>query len=218
MFRTWSSIESKVYQFKPVFEKHNFKRVVIFRNGGTWALAHKTALVRLLNETGGELVADFEGVQVDGNDFATQIVQAKELAPDAVFFAVNNGDAVSVMKKFRELDFSPVVFSTDGGMEDAIRRGQIPSADVREAYLIDSLSDDADFVQKFEKKHGKQPGITADAAYLAMKLVADAYRSGATDGESVRAYLENSGAFDSYGDIKTKDGVYSVINGEREPV
>ena len=216
LFRTWPAIASQVGALAPVVKKENIKRAVVFRDSGSWSDAHKENFEKILNSNGGELIADFMGPEFDNNDFATQITKAKSLNPDAVFFAVGIVDAANIVKKMKEQDFDALIISAEGGFGETLKTKTVAMDDFKKAYLIDLYPYEAEFASKYEKKYGKMAGLSADSAYTAMKILAQAYKeTGTTDTEKVRDWLGTSSFFDANGDTSQEVPVYVIENGQR---
>ncbi|MEK6960158.1 MAG: ABC transporter substrate-binding protein [Nanoarchaeota archaeon] len=201
LFRTWPSIERQIDAIRPVMQKERIKNIALIRNSGPWALAHKSALERLLAKTGGKIVYDAAGPDVDNNDLGSEITKIAAQDIDAVFLASGQNDAANTIKKFKEQGFKTVLISSEGSLGTAIKAGLVDLKDAEGAYLIDLAPTDPDFIIDYQREYGKKPGLSADTSYNAVKTLARAYNAtGTTDTETVRAYLQSSGDFDKNGD------------------
>ncbi len=214
LFRLWSPTAKKVRAYAPILDKENIKTVVLFRNSGAWALGHKKALEKLLKERGGSLFGDIVGVNVDDNNFYTEITKAKSLSPDAVFLALGLGDTSNVIRRMKEQGFKAKILGAEGTME-VVTKNMIVPQDAEGAYFVDLVSTDPGFIEKYTAKYGKPPGISADTAYKAVQVLAQAYKTtGTTDTEKIRAYLQSLPLFDEYGDIIMQIPIYQIQSGK----
>ena len=217
LFRTWPPIVSHVKAYAPVIKQEKIKHAVIFRAPGSWSDSYKENFEQIMKENGGELAADFVGTAFDGNDFATQVTKAKSLKPDAVFLAVGPIDTAHVVKKMKVQQFDAILLNAEGNFGEALTRNAITTDDFAISYYIDMLPYDEEFVKKYTEKYGKEPGISSDAAYTAVKLLAQAYKeTGTTDSEAVRQWLQNSSYFDANGDASRPVPIYKIENGKME--
>lgn len=217
LFRAWPPISNHVKTFDPVIKLEKIKRAVIFRAPGPWSDSHKENFERLMKENGGELIADFVGTEFDGSDFGTQVTKAKSLKPDAIFLAVGPIDASNIIKKMKEQDFETTLLSAEGSISEVLKRGTVQINDFKIVYYVDLLPADGDFANKHKEKYGKEAGVSSDAAYMAVKILAQAYReTGTTDTDTVRQWLQNSSYFDGNGDASRPVPLYKIENGKKE--
>ncbi len=217
LFRTWPPVPSHVKAYASVIKQEKIKRAVIFRAPGSWSDSYKENFEQLMKENGGELIADFVGTVFDGNDFATQVTKAKSLNPDAVFLAIGPIDTAHIVKKMKEQNFDSKLLNAEGNFGEALTRNTITTDDFTTSYYIDMLPYDEEFAKKYTTKYGKEPGISSDAAYTAVKLLAQAYtETGTTDTETVRQWLQSSTYFDANGDASRPVPIYKIENGKKE--
>ncbi len=216
LFRTWPSIHYQVSKFEPIVKKESIKTAVIFRNNGPWAFSHKTNLEELLEKNRGKLIEDFVGVNIDNNDFRSEISKAKVLQPDAVFLAVGYNDAANIVKRMKEQGFKAIILSSEGSLNDALDLGLVSVEDADGSYMISLRAQDKEFIEKYKKEYGKKPGVSADTAYAALKILAEAYEeTGTTETNIIRQYLQGLPLFDENGDALHAVPIYKVEKGTR---
>ncbi len=216
LFRTWPPVPNHVRAYRLVIKQEKIKHAVIFRAPGSWSDSYKENFERLMKENGGELTADFVGTAFDGNDFATQVTKAKSLKPDVVFLAVGPIDTAHIVKKMKEQQFDAILLNAEGNFGEALTRNAITTDDFAISYYIDMLPYDEEFVKKYTEKYGKEPGISSDAAHMAVKVLAQAYReTRTTDTETVRQWLQGSSYFNTNGDASRPVPIYKIENGKK---
>lgn len=212
LFRTWPSIYYQMNAFKSIITDKRIKTIALIRNSGAWAEAHQKALGILMNETGGKIIADFAGPEVDNNDFRAEISRLKVLKPDAVFIATGYNDAANIVKRMNEQGIDAKVLSSEGALGTAIGLGLINESEIGIAYRISLAPTDPGFIAKYRSEYGKEPGLSADTSYNALKILAKAYNAtGTTDTQTVRAYLQSSGDFDENGDAAGEVRIIEVV-------
>lgn len=214
LFRTFPSVPYQVNKYEPVLLKENINTIVIFRNDGPWAFAQKNTLQKLMEKNGGKLIADFAGPNIDNNDFRTEVTKLKELRPDAIYLALGFNDAANVVKRMNEQGVYAKILSSEGSLKDALNKNLLQPSDAEGAYFTDSSPIDPEFISKYKAMFGKNPDITTDLAYAALKLLAQAYQAtGTTDTETVREYLQNLPLFDANGDATPIVNIYKIEKG-----
>ena len=170
-----------------------------------------------MKENGGELIADFVGQEFDGNDFGTQVTKAKSLNPDAIFLAIGPIDTAHIVKKMKEQNFDSILLNAEGNFGEVLKRKTVTTDDFTISYYVDMLPSNEEFINKYKEKYGKETGISSDAAYMAVKILAQAYNeAGTTDSETVRQWLQKSSYFDANGDTSRPVPVYRIENGKKE--
>lgn len=211
LFRTWPSIERQIEALEPIIAQKKIKRLALIRNSGPWALAHKGALERILANNGGKIVYDAAGPEVDNNDFSAEITKIASLETDAIFLATGQNDAANIIKKLKEQGFNTLLMSSEGAIGTAIKNGLVDAKDADGAYMINLAPSDPNFIAKYRITYGKEPGLSADTSYNALKTIARAYNTtGTTNTETVRAYLQSSGEFDENGDIAVEIKIVKI--------
>lgn len=214
LFRTWPAIHYQMAGLGEALTHENVSTIVVLRNTGPWSLAHKDGLERLMRERGGQVVADFAQINVDGNDFRTDISKVKMLNPDAVFIAVGYNDATNILKILKEQSVDVKVFSSDGALGTALDMGALSLIDAEGAYIIDLAPADEVFRQKYMERYGGYPGVSADHAYVALQLLAECYARTETTNTAVnRECLSKKPVFDANGDAIGPAPVYRVEGG-----
>lgn len=215
LYRTWPSIRSQMDGLSDTFEKDGIKTVAVFRNSGSWALAHRDSLRSVLERHDAKIIADFAGVEIDNNDFKTEIAKLRELKPDAIFLATGSVDAANIFRQIKAQGIDVKIFSSDGALGESIRQNVVNPKDANGVYFIGLYPRDPEFDESFQRAFNASPGVSSDTAYLAMKLLAHAMEStNSTKTSDLVAFLDQSGRFDQNGDLISQIPLYQVLDGK----
>ncbi|PIN75092.1 hypothetical protein COV18_05040 [Candidatus Woesearchaeota archaeon CG10_big_fil_rev_8_21_14_0_10_37_12] len=204
VFITWPAIKYQVYELEETLTQENITTAVVIRNAGAWSQSQETHLEKLLEKINGSILKLMIGYEVDNNDFRSEISIAKQLNPDLLYLGLGYNDAANVVQFTQEQDFHPVIVTLSGAFEYAIEKGSIKKEHLKKTYIPDVIpNENTEFYKKFETRFGKPPGITADTAYKAVMLLAEAWeKTGTTNTDEVRDYLNSLDFFDENGDAK----------------
>ncbi len=176
----------------------------------------KVAIIYLNNDFGGSLEKDFsqrfeelggtvvskQGVEITNNDFRTELTNAEEKGPDAYFVALYQDTLPLALKQMKELGINKQVF-THGGIAGSALTLEGGKEVLEGVLAVFAAEFSQEFADEFNARFGKKPGVTADAAYDAVMVLAKVLREKGTDVEQVKQGLYS---------IKDYEGVSGKIS------
>lgn len=125
--------------------------------------------------------------QMDVQDFKTQITRLKADKPDAIFIPMTSGPVERFVKQAGELDLNtPLMYPVDVfsvGIPE-----KVPASSLKNLVYASYASSTQKFADAFKNEYGTEPGVSADTAYDAVYMLANAIKNiGGTDPENVRS-------------------------------
>jgi branched-chain amino acid transport system substrate-binding protein len=171
-----------------------FKKVAIFNTIGPWENG-VVATIKSQFASSSMSVIDQESVNPTATDYKTQIAKIKTLSPDVVYIQSLEPNAGIFIKQARDLGLKvPFVYATS--MDPAIVTAA-GGMGVLEGTVYPIYKAPADSFQKsFSSEYNRQPGVSADTAYDAVYVLAQAIKNaGSDDVEKVKAELAKTKDF-----------------------
>jgi branched-chain amino acid transport system substrate-binding protein len=126
-----------------------------------------------------------------GNDFRTAILKLKQENVDLVFIDMIGTDSGVFLKQAAELEYAPQVVA-HVGLVDALSSGQFASDLFEGVVMLDWNETPVDFREKFVKAYGVEPTNSANRAYDAVYILADAIATVGTDAAAIAAHLADT--------------------------
>ena len=225
VFRFWFSGEEMGRMIaEKAFKSGITKMAVIYLNNDFGHSLEKNFSTRF-EELGGTVVSK-ERVDTESTDFRTEFIKAEERNPDAYLLALYHDGILLALRQFREYSIDKEVFSHGGIALSAL-------ASEGESGVLDGLlapfaaEESEEFGARFREKFGQDPGVTADAAYDAIMVLAKVMEEKGTEIEKIKQGLyeiENypgvSGkiTIDTFGETNRPLTLYKVENGKMAPV
>lgn len=223
IFRNWQSdaLEGEV-DARYAFSTLKWKRVAcLYVNN-----AYGTGLTKVFTETfislGGEIVAQ-EAFPQGATDLRAQISRVHGAKPNGVFMPGYPPEMATALKQMTEIGVHLPVLSVQAFDDPEIvnRAGQAAEGVI---FSVPKPPDSnsppvAKFRSHYLKKYGKEPGVTSDTGYDALRIVAWAFEQNASIGSEIRekfTMLQNfPGAagpttFDGHGDV-VREFVFRTI-------
>lgn len=228
IFRIWNSdaYEGEVAA-KYAFETLNLKKVAILFINNDYGKGLEEVFKTEFSELGGDVVAS-ESFEQNSSDMRGQITKIKAVAPDGLYIVGYPKETPIALRQAKELGLKAALIGTVAMNDPKLIETAGTSADG----LIFPYPEDPTGLQverfktAYKNKYGKDPGITADVGYDAVKMLAEAIRlSKGQTGEDIRKGLNMlkdypgvSGlmTFDERGDVKKPMGIKVVSNGKFE--
>lgn len=137
-------------------------------------------------------------LEIGGSDFRTPALKLKEQGVDAVFLDTLDFDTIKFLNRAREINYKPL-FITHSTGRDVLSNSDVNPDLVEGLVMLDWEISSDEFTKLFEEVYGLKPRKSANKAYDAVYMLADAIAH--TDNPSeVAEYLENN--------------TFSTINGE----
>lgn len=155
-------------------------------------------------------------------DHRSELVKAMNDNPDAILIAsyfIENGN---IIKQARELGFEGELFGVETiNQAECYNVAQESAEGVVYATPTPLATDE--FKEAYAEKYGEEPRFSADTAYDAFMLLAEAIEECGTNGEAIRECLHRIGqdyagasgtiTFDENGDVDKPFSLYRVENG-----
>jgi branched-chain amino acid transport system substrate-binding protein len=222
MLSDFNKVVSKLGDY---LKQSEVKKLAVVRfNSGFGAEIAKT-----LNETmkalGQEEVIDEPYNEMGSNDFRTTVLKLKQAGVDTVFLDALDVDTLNFLKRSKELGFNPQVI-THVLIVDALSNADVDKSLLEGVVVLNWEVTSADFAKKFESKYGVKPTKSADKAYAAVEVLAQAL-SKVDDKTQLATYLEGNEFKTAIGTIKfTPDHavqdievqIQSIKNGKLESI
>ena len=220
VFRFWFSGEAMGRMIAEKANEMGIKKVAIIYLNNDFGDSLEKDFSQRFEELGGTVVSK-QGVETTNNDFRTELTNAEEKEPDAYFLALYQDTLLLALKQMKELGINKQVFTHGGiaGSALTLEGGQEVLEGVLAAFAAESSQE---FAKEFSTRFEKKPGVTADAAYDTVMVLAKVLREKGTDVEQVKQGLYNvkdyegvSGkiSVDSYGETNRPLAIYRIQNG-----
>ncbi|NSL51676.1 ABC transporter substrate-binding protein [Calidifontibacillus erzurumensis] len=198
--------------------------------GQDWA----KALIPFWEEKGGEVVYESSVDFAKDTDFFTILTNALKKNPDVLFIGGPSEPTAKVAKQARELGFKGGFIVMDQAKLDEMQRltgsyefleGSIGTMPI----IYADYPGVAEFVDKYRKKYGKDPGSESGYHYLTMYVLVEAMKAAENveDAEAIRKHIQDGldaipeekkvyviPRVDENGAFKTNVRVGAVENGE----
>jgi branched-chain amino acid transport system substrate-binding protein len=192
--------------------------------------AYGTGLSRVFEETfssrGGEIVGK-EAFPQGATDIKAQITKIASSQPDGIYMPGYPREMATALKQMQELGIKIQVLSVQAFDDPEI----IDRADQAAEGVVFSVpkppnSQDpivASFRSSYIDKYGKEPGVTSDTGYDAIRIVGMALRQGARTGPQIRVALASmkdfpgaagTTTFDENGDVE-REFMFKIIRGRK---
>lgn len=227
VFRVWPSDAFEASVIGDYLEKKPYRKVGLAYVNNDYGQAMLRIINARLKNFGG-VILDAEGFEQNSRDLRAQLTKLAGAAPEVILLVSYPKDSIIFLRQYAELGLHVPIVSTSSFEDPQILKEQ---GKVAEGVVFSSPlpADEADVVvgnfrKAYEAKYTKKPGLVADYAYDALRILAEAAKLvGATDGESLRSGLgkikDFRGAsglinFDANGDVVKPAGLKTVRNGE----
>lgn len=183
-------------------------------------------------ELGGEISLTPSESYTEGDvDFRAQLATIKESGADGLYLPAYTKEYPLILEQIQELELDlPIMASETFDDPETIELAGPAAHGVvfpSPASFDKTTPQGRRFAEAFEATYGDQPGVTADTAFDAMNIVAEALSAGAETGPAIRDFLyEHShhegvaglAEFDAKGDSPKKILFYRVAEGVAEPL
>ena len=217
LFATWPVDRIAVKSLADYSSMKGFGRVAIANSIGPWENSLAESFKEFAGKKGFQVLLHVS-FQLDTVDFKTQIAQLKEQKIDAVFIPMTDATVDRFLKQAGELGLNATMLYP----VDAISVGidEQPAAYIKNlVYAIYAPSKEK-FVMAFRKEYGIDPGASADTAYDAVYMIAQAIeKAGTTETDKViNSFTPFDGAsgktvFDQYGDRSDAEVILMGFDG-----
>jgi branched-chain amino acid transport system substrate-binding protein len=179
---------------------------VIIHDTTDYGQAHNQYFSQYLTENGGEILGTF-GVTAEQQDFTAELIQAKSLNPDVIYFGGLTPLGVRIRQQMDKLGITAQLEGTSGIMSGAFIEGLGDLAEGVVAFLegapVDKLPGGQFFAQEYEKAgYAEPPEAYGAFAFAAMDLVLDTIEEVGADREAV---------IEALGQVKDHDSIVGPI-------
>ncbi|MDB5259443.1 MAG: hypothetical protein JWO73_651 [Candidatus Taylorbacteria bacterium] len=171
-----------------------YKKVAIFNTIGSWENSVISVISSQIAQAG-LVTADTEAVDPTSKDYKTQIAKIKASNPDIIYIQALEPNAGLFVRQARQLRLNvPVMYGTSLDPEMITAAGGI---NVLEGTVYPIYKAPAESFQKaFQAAYNRPAGVSADTAYDAVAVLAQAIKNaGSDDVEKVRAELSKTKDF-----------------------
>lgn len=151
-----------------------YRKVAIFGSLQPWENDQAKIFKEVFTALGGTVIAE-EYPAADQPDLRNEALRLIRSKPDAIFFAIFN-EIANAAKAIKQQGYKGGKFAAI--IDNAHIAASNGALDGGELYLFDPPG--AKFVEKFEKRFSKKPGVFADSAYDAVISLAAAINSGSS--------------------------------------
>lgn len=200
IFRTADSQEMEGRNLADLFiNQLGKKKIAILYADTDYGKANHQYLLQNLQTLGAQIVYDKSYTPGSNVDFQSPLTAIKAANPELVYFATEYNDAVLQIKQAREMQIKAEI--AVGGIDYANDFLTLGGADVNGVYL-DTLffpdspdAKDQAFIQAFQAKYNRAPGIQESEPYEAAKVLLEAIRVAGPDRTAIRNALESMNGF-----------------------
>ncbi len=229
IYRVWPSDLLEGEAAGSYAKKKGFHKVVILHLNNDYG-NQIAAIFKKNFESSTQQVIDSETYDDKSPSYRGMLAKVKAFKPDAIYVAGYYEDTAQILKESKELGIN-AQFIGATAIEDNKFIELAGSAAEGIVYPLasgfDAKSNDPvtkAFVTAFEKKYGYEPGWVESHCYDAFMLIVNAMRkTGKSDGDSIRKYLDSMGTyngvtgqikFDVNGDVAKPVIIKTVKNGK----
>jgi branched-chain amino acid transport system substrate-binding protein len=134
-------------------------------------------------------------------DFKTQIAKIKQLNPDMFFIVATHKEAAQMFRQMIELNFKPPTMGTSMLDDPAFfdlagdtGNGVYMATNIR-YQTPETAKLRADYMAAFKAKYGRDPGVTADFYYDAVRLAVGAITAVGPNGPAINKWLADANGY-----------------------
>ena len=175
-----------------------------------------------LNETDSRVLAGFEGIEPDKEDYGALATKVANSKADVLFYGGYSPEAGKIIKQARDRGYQGKLLAGDGSKDGTFTKGAgekeensyflCPCADL-------TASDDPmakEFADKYKDQIGEEVTVYSSEGYDATRIILEAIRKAGKPGSDIKAYREKvAGNIRSVKDFKGTSKVYNwQPNGE----
>lgn len=172
-FVMMTEFDTIVRAFSYYFKKEQYSQLGIVRFESSFAESIEKTLDTMQAEMGKKPIISETYKQIGNNDFKTQILKLKQAKVDLVFLDMIGPDPITFVQQANALGFKPK-YITHIGIQDALSTKGVDANIFNDTVLINWNFSPPSFAEKFVKKYGIQPDKSADRAYDAVYVLAQA--------------------------------------------
>lgn len=227
VFRNWPSDHLQGSLTADYAYEQGYRKMAILHVDNDYGGGLEEVFRRHFQELGGTITLTPSASYTEGDDdFAAQIAQIDESGADALYLPAYTREYPLILAQLEEAGVDwPIIASETFDDPDTIQSSGTAAEEIvfpsPAAFDRETAQGEA-FAQAFESRFGEPPGITADTAFDAMNILAEALAAGAHTGPAIRDFLYQlhdyegvAGAttFDARGDATKRILFYEISDG-----
>lgn len=184
MFTDFSNV---IWKLEEYFRREEVKKIGIVHFSSSFGVELKRVITEITNKIGkGPIVAE-PYLAFNNHDFKTIIAKLKQQQVDTLFIDMVDSDTINFLTKSKELGYNPKII-TYVGAYDAFQEN---NKSLLEGLVVLNFElSSKEFSNKFTKAYGRESGKSANRAYDAVYVMAEAI-SKADSRELVAEYIES---------------------------
>lgn len=187
--------------FKDYLQGVTYKQMGILRFESTFAEQIQKTLNDIQVELGKKPIVVETYKQIGNNDFRTQILKLKQAGVDLVFLDMIAIDPVTFVNQAKQLGYTPKLLS-HVGLQDALSIKDVDPKIFDGTVAVNWNVSTTDFTEKFKAKYGTNPDKSANRAYDAVYVLANAIDKSGGDASMLPQILETESFITPNGTIK----------------
>ncbi len=150
-----------------------FNQLGILRYESAFAEQEERSLTAMLKELGRKPLISETYKQIGNNDYKTQILKMKKAGVDLIFLDMVATDPITFINQARQLDYHPMILTHDG-IKDSLNVKDAPLKDFEGTVVLTWNVAPESFEKKFTDAYGVQQDNSANRAYEAVYVIAQA--------------------------------------------
>lgn len=232
VFRNWPSDHVQAELTAERAFASGYRNMAIFFVDNAYGQGLDGEFRKHFQELGGAIaLTPSESYKEGDADFGAQLERIKDSGADALYLPAYTKEYPLILAQLRELGLTiPVIASETFDDPETIKASGAAAEGVvfpSPASFDKTTPQGRDFATAFEAAYGEPPGVTADTAFDAMNIIAEALAAGAETGPAIRDFLyqhsHHEGVagvaeFDANGDTQKKIAFYRVAGGAAVPL
>lgn len=213
-------------------ERFGEKRFAILHSKSSNGISYRDAFVDAVVRLGIANPPPTVSFEEGRSDYRKELTQLQAREPEAVYLAGLDRELGLILKQADEMGFRPQFFASAAAISPRLLEiaGRSSEGLVGGSAPFDPGSDSPRvqaFVRAYSQRFGHEPDFLAANAYDAIHLIANQVRSGATDGEKLKAGLYavrdydgigGKTTFDAYGEVEKPITLVQVRDGSFRPL
>ena len=169
IFRFWFSESDLGGLVAEEAYESDVRDMAILYINNAWGVAQKNGVKSRFEELGGEVVSE-QAIDPDNVDYRTEILKAEENSPDAYYIGLHPNGLALAMRQLNEQGVDKQVYS-HGGLVGSTQTLGLGGDDLEGIIAPFVKNPSETFTETFREEYDKEPGITADSAYDAARVV-----------------------------------------------
>jgi branched-chain amino acid transport system substrate-binding protein len=159
-----------------------YQQLGILRFESAFAEQEEKTLNDIQKELGKKPIVSETYKQIGNNDYKTQILKMKKAGVDLIFLDMVATDPITFINQAKQLDYHPMIVTHDG-IKDSLNVKDAPIKDFENAVVLTWNVAPESFEKKFTDAYGVVQDNSANRAYEAVYVIAQAKAKAKTKAE-----------------------------------